>query len=153
MERLLTSLVVALALLTSTHAQVRSGTVIFYRLQGKNLLFAHYSQGEHPTVVCDGTKIARLAENRKVIVTMPVGSHTCAAEEKQFPGTMDASSAQVQVTISNGATSYVRLESHVAFVMREVSPESAALEVAKTKFVKDSDSFATASPGEQPVRR
>jgi hypothetical protein len=134
MKRSLFELGSILVLLTPAFAQVRTGTVVIYRAQGKNFLFAHYAQGEHPTVVCDGTKIAKLAEKRKTTITTPIGGHTCEADEKQYPGEFDTSSQPVEIMVKPDATTYLRLESHVghvAFVLREVPSETGSAESAR----------------------
>jgi hypothetical protein len=149
MRLLLVRPVSVFLLLVSAYAQIRTGAVVIYRAQGKNFLFAHYAQGEHPTVVCDDIKIAKLAEKRKTTVVMPIGGHTCSADEKQYPGELDASSTPVEIIVKQNGTAYLRVESHVghvAFVLRQVSPEIGSTEIARMKAVKDEDSYTTVLP-------
>ena len=51
-----------------------------------------------------------------------------------------------EVIVNQNATTYLRLESHVghvAFVLREVSPEIGSTESASMKMVKDKDSYTS----------
>jgi len=129
-----------------TTAQSDLGTIILYRQRGANFGFVHYAQGEHPTVICDGTKIAKMAERRKITVSAAAGIHTCLADEKQYPGTFNASSAKISVTVRPNTTTYLRLRcpgGNIHFVLQEVPAESGSVEIQKTQPALDQDSYTT----------
>ncbi|MGA7765230.1 MAG: hypothetical protein WCA27_03285 [Candidatus Sulfotelmatobacter sp.] len=50
-------------------AETSTGTIVIYRQRGASVGVLHYAQGEHPTISCDGTNIAKMAENRKAMVS------------------------------------------------------------------------------------
>jgi len=128
------------------YAQTPTGTIIIYRQRGANFGLLHYAQGEHPTIYCDDAKVAKLAERRKTTVSAVTGPHLCEANEKQYPGELNADSESISVKVKPGSTTYLRLESHfghVHFVLREVSPEIGSAETDKMQPVKGQDSYST----------
>jgi len=144
-------LALALVAMTAgeTFAQIPTGTIVIYRQRSKNFGPIHYAEGEHPTIYCDGTKVAKMAERRQVAVTASVGPHTCVALEKQYPGELNADSDKVSVEIKPNGTTYLRLEcpfGHVHFVLREVSTEIGSTEAAKMQPAKGKDRYTTTLP-------
>ncbi len=98
------------------YAQIPTGTIIIYRQRGANFGLLHYAQGEHPTIYCDEAKVAKLAERRKTTVSAVTGPHLCVANEKQYPGELNADSESISVNVKPGRTKYLRLESHFGHV-------------------------------------
>lgn len=129
------------------YGQTKTGTVIIYRQWGARVGFLHYAQGEHPTISCDFTNIAKMAEGRKITVSAVAGMHTCAATEKQYPGTLNADSDTVSADVKPNGIVYLRLSSHlghVHFALEEVPAETGSSETRKMKPVSDKDSYTTA---------
>ena len=127
-------------------AQVLTGTVVIYRQRGANFGLVHYAQGEHPTISCDGTNVARMAESRKALVSATARTHVCVANEKQYSGELNTDSDSVSVDIKPNETTYIRLEKpfgHIHFVLREVPPEVGKAQTEKMQPIKDKDSFAS----------
>ena len=128
------------------YAETPTGTIVIYRRRGANFGFEHYAQGVHPTVACDGTNVAKMAERRKATLSADSGTHVCVANEKQYPGMLKASSDPITVNVTPNSTTYLLLEcrfGHVRFVLREVSPEIGSAETEKMRPVKDKDSYTT----------
>lgn len=128
-------------------AQKQTGRLIFYRQRGRNFGLVHYSQGAHPTVLCDETEIAKLSEQRKASILAAPGTHTCSAKEKHAL-TLDASSHEISLTVAPNSTTYVRLEApqvgDVRFVLREVSFEVGSAESERIAPVKNEDLYTEA---------
>jgi hypothetical protein len=148
LQRLLL-IVTTLALIVGpVYAQSPTGTLIIYRPHGASVGLIHYSQGEHPTIICDGDKVAKMRENRKTTISVQVGTHVCEADQQQ-PGTLDASSEPVSVDVKPNTTTYLRLGirfGHLHFVLREVSSDIASAEIKKMRPVKDKDSYTSVLP-------
>jgi len=141
MKRILLILAIAAALGASAAAQ--NGALVIYRPKGKNLGVMHYGQGEHPTIVCDGRNVAKIAQNRKAKVEAAPGTHICSANEKQMP-VENANSETIPVNVKPDQTTYLRLETHVGhmhFVLKEVPAATGAAEAKKMKPADDEDVY------------
>jgi len=126
------------------HVESAAGTIVLYRPRGKNFGLIHYSEGVHPTVYCDDTKVARLRESRSITVVAAAGEHTCVALEKQYPGELNADSENVSIQVRPGAVTYLRLEcpfGHVHFRLHEMPMDAGASESAALLTIKDKDSY------------
>ncbi len=140
------------------HVQNATATIVLYRPRGKNFGLIHYSEGVHPTVYCDDTKIARLRESRKTTVVLDAGPHTCVALEKQYPGQLNADSEKLSIQVKPGVVAYLRLEcplGHVHFRLHEMPTDAGASESAALLTIKDKDSYTRAlgsKPREQASR-
>jgi hypothetical protein len=146
MIRALLTVAVVAVTFGQIYAQTPTGTIVIYRQHGTNVGFMHYAQGEHPTVSCDGTDLAKMAENRKATVSATAGPHICAANEKQYPGELNASSDTIPVNVKPNTATYLRLEGHfghIHFVLREVSTEIGSAETKKMRPIKDRDLYTT----------
>jgi len=136
-------LIVAIAATMAASAAAQNGNIVIYRPKGKNFGVMHYGQGEHPTIVCDGANVARIAQNRKAQVAAAPGTRMCSANEKQMP-VENANSDTIPVDVKPNQTTYLRLESHVGhmhFVLKEVPAEVAKDEARKMKPVSDDDIY------------
>ncbi len=142
-----------LILLAEKDGHVVSRQEIIARLWGKDVFVdtehGINAEGVHPTIYCDGSKIAKMAESRKAAVSAKAGPHTCVALEKQYPGELNADSKKVSIQVKPGVTTYLRLESqfgHVHFVFRELPIDIGAAESAKMYPTKSSDSYTAVLP-------
>ena len=136
-------------------AQKQTGRIIFYRLRGRNFALVHYSQGAHPTVLCDGTEIAKLSEQRKTSILAAPGTHMCSAKEKHAL-TLDASSHEIPVKVAPNNTTYVRLGAphvgEVRFLLQEVSIEVGSAESERVAPAKTEDLYTDDLSGEGAKR-
>ena len=133
------------------YGETPTGTIIIYRQRGASVGFMHYSEGEHPTIICDGAKVAKMRENRKATISARIGTHFCEAEQEP-PGALDASSEPISVDVKPNSTIYIRLGirfGHLHFVLREISNEIGSAESERMRPVKDKDSYTLTLP---PVR-
>jgi hypothetical protein len=131
------------------YARAQDGTMIIYRQHGANFGFGHYAQGEHPTVVCDGISIAKMADGRKTTISVAAGAHICQAVERQYPGELEATSDRISIGVKANTKTYLRLEcrfGHVRFVLREVPAEAGAVEAEKMRPIKEKDSYVSVLP-------
>jgi len=126
-----------------------TGTITIYRQRGKNFGLVHYAEGEHPTILCDGVKIARMRERHRATISASVGLHDCVAIEKQYPGQFNVDSKKVSIDVKANGTSYLRLQvpfGNLHFVLQEMPEEAGAAESAKMQPVEDGDSYTTVLP-------
>ena len=131
-----------------SHAQSPSGAIVFYRPRGANFGLIHYSQGEHPTIYCNRSKVARIFENREAKVTAAAGTYLCQAEQQQ-PGTLDASSGEIPVNVKAGGTTYVRLDvrfGHLHFVLKEVPASVGEMATEKMRPVQKKNLYTSVLP-------
>jgi len=146
MTRALVAVSVLAIAIGQAAAQNKTGAIVIYRQWGARVGFLHYAQGVHPALSCDSTNVAKMAEGRETTVSAVVGTHTCTATEKQYPGQLNADSDTVQVDVRPGSTIYLRLLGRfgrVHFVLEEVPTETGSAEAEKMKPVSDKDSYAT----------
>lgn len=146
MKSILGLLLLVVAAVGPARADKAPGTIVIYRQWGARVGFMHYAQGEHPTVTCDFTKVAKMSEGRKITISAVVGTHTCSANEKQYPGELNADSDTVSVDVSSDSTVYLRLLcrfGRVHFVLEKVPEETAQAEMADMKPVSAKDAYAT----------
>ena len=134
----------------------KTGTIVVYRERGKNFGLIHYGEGEHPTIYCDGIKVARLRESHRVTVSASVGPHDCVALEKQYPTELNVDSHKVSIEVKANGTTYLRLQvpwGHTHFLLQEIPAETASAESAKMQPAATSDSYNSVLPvtaGEKP---
>ena len=65
MIRVLLTLAILLVGAAQSFADKAPGAIVIYRQWGARVGLMHYAQGEHPTVACDLTNVAKMAEGRK----------------------------------------------------------------------------------------
>ena len=128
-----------------SYAQSPPGAIVLYRPRGANFGLIHYSQGEHPTIYCNRTKVARIFENREAKITAPAGTYLCQAKQQQ-PGALDASSPEIPVNVKAGGTTYVRLDvrfGHLHFVLKEVPTSVGEMATEKMRAVQKKNLYTT----------
>jgi hypothetical protein len=128
-----------------SYAQSPPGAIVLYRPRGANFGLIHYSQGEHPTIYCNSTKVARIFENRKAKLTAAAGTYLCHAKQQQ-PGALDASSSEIPVNVKAGGTTYVRLDvhfGHLHFVLNEVPTSVGEMATEKMPPVRNKNLYTT----------
>ncbi|HUD64196.1 MAG TPA: hypothetical protein VMQ17_06455 [Candidatus Sulfotelmatobacter sp.] len=145
----LSLMLAALTMFAGQNDAQTTGTIVIYRERGKNFGVLHYAEGEHPTISCDGVKVARLRERHRVTISVGFGPHDCVAIEKQYPGEFNVDSRKVSVEAKANGTTYLRLQipfGNLHFVLQEVPEETGAAESAKMQPVKSGDSYTTVLP-------
>jgi len=138
-----TLLALAIAAIITCGAAAQNGVLVIYRPKGKNLGVMHYGQGEHPTIVCDGRNIAKIAQDRKAKIEAAPGQHMCSANEKQLP-VENGNSDTIPVDVKPNQTTYLRLESHIGhvhFVLKKVPAQTGAAEAKTMKPANDEDVY------------
>ena len=139
----------ALTMFTGQNSAQTTGSIVVYRERGKNFGLIHYAEGEHPTLSCDGLKVARLRERHRVTISVGFGPHDCVAIERQYPGEFNVDSQKASVEVKANGTIYLRLRKpfgNLHFVLQEVPEETGAAESAKMEPVKSGDSYTTVLP-------
>jgi len=136
------SLVLAVvSLFAGQNSAQTTGAIVIYRVR------VYYAGGVHPTVYCDGIKVAKMRESRRAMLSASVGQHTCVAIERQTGANED--SDKVSVDLKPGSTIYLRLKypfGHTRFVLQQVSEEIGSAEAAKLQPTKKGDCYTTVLP-------